>query len=124
MTIDANIVIDLLNGDARVAETLRNWFTSHITLYLPTVAETEILSLSRLTPIERREIEALIEENFTSVPYNRIVARIAADIRRTTKIKLPDAAIAATALYTHTPIVTRNVQDFRRILNLEVIDIK
>ncbi|MSR85376.1 type II toxin-antitoxin system VapC family toxin [Candidatus Uhrbacteria bacterium] len=124
MTIDANIVIDLLNGDLLIAQAFKTWRASELALFLPTIAETEVLSLSKLTPIERKTIEKFIEENFISIPFDRSIARIAASIRRDYHLKLPDAAIAATAFYTRTPIVTRNVKDFRRITNLEVINIK
>lgn len=72
---------------------------------------------------ERRATEGFIEENFTSISLDQAVARIAAEIRRSTKVKFPDAAIAATALFTHTPLVTRNQRDFKHIPGLNVITI-
>jgi hypothetical protein len=66
----------------------------------------------------RRDTAAFLEDSFTSMAFDRAIARITADIRRTATIKLPDAAIAATALYTHTPVVTRNQRDFKRIPSL------
>jgi predicted nucleic acid-binding protein len=35
--------------------------------------------------------------------------------------KFPDAAIAATALSTHTPLITRNQRDFKRIAGLRIV---
>ncbi|MEK7541816.1 MAG: PIN domain-containing protein [Patescibacteria group bacterium] len=70
---------------------------------------------------ELRAAECFLEENFTSVPFGRALARMAAEIRRNTKIKFPDAAIAALALETNTPLVTRNVRDFKRIAGLEIV---
>ena len=64
-------------------------------------------------------MEVFLTENFFSVPFDRPLARIAAAIRHTAKIKFPDAAIAATALYTHTPLVTRNLRDFKNIPDLQ-----
>jgi len=124
MTIDANIIILLLDGNISIIQRMREWRQSNQPLFLSTVAEAEVLAYPKYNPIQRRDVEVFMDGNFTSIPFDRAVARIAAEIRRDTKIKLPDAAIAATAFYTHTPVVTRNVQDFRRILNLEVIDIK
>lgn len=123
MTLDANIVIDYLHGDVTVIERLSQWKREGVTFLIPTMAEAEILSFHSLTSTERTAIESYIENNFTSIPFDRAVARIAAEIRRGFRVKLPDAAIAATALYTHTPVVTRNVKDFRHIKGLDLLTI-
>ena len=93
------------------------------TFFLSTVAETEVLSFSQWSDAERRDTEVFLAENFFSIAFDRMLARIAAGIRRTAKIKFPDAAIAATALSTHTPLVTRNLRDFKKIPHLETIGI-
>lgn len=80
-----------------------------------------MLSFARWTPEERRVTEIFLQENFTSIPFDRTLARMAAEIRRGTKIKFPDAAIAATALYTQTPLVTKNMRDFRVISGLQLV---
>ena len=41
-------------------------------------------------------------------------------MRREQRMKLPDSVIAATALFTGTTLVTRNIRDFKRIPNLSV----
>jgi hypothetical protein len=43
-------------------------------------------------------------------------------LRKTLKIKLPDAIIAASALTAGLKLITRNTVDFNRIPGLEVID--
>lgn len=50
-----------------------------------------------------------------------VASRFAAEIRRTVKMKFPDAAIAATALYTRTPLVTRNQKDFKNVPTLSIV---
>ena len=119
MTVDANIVIAYLAGEQKVIDALSQWRTEGKPFFLSTVAETEILSFSQWNDEERRTVEVFLVENFFSVPFDRTLARIAAAIRRTAKIKFPDAAIAATALYTHTPLVTRNLRDFKNIPDLQ-----
>ncbi|NJK95516.1 MAG: type II toxin-antitoxin system VapC family toxin [Bacteroidetes bacterium] len=44
------------------------------------------------------------------------------DLRRLYKIKLPDAIIAATALYNSFTLVTNNTKDFKNILELDVLN--
>jgi len=121
MTIDANIIIAYLAGDNFVVTRLSEWRREGKSLFLSAVAETEVLSFSDWTLQERRSTERFLEENFTPVPFDRTLAKIAGVIRAQTKIKFPDAAIAATALYTHTPIVTRNQRDFKKIAELTVL---
>ncbi len=43
-------------------------------------------------------------------------------LRRTRKIKIPDAIIAATSLTHNLTLITRNTSDFYNILNLKLID--
>jgi predicted nucleic acid-binding protein len=45
-----------------------------------------------------------------------------AEIRKMHKIKLPDAIIAATALVYKLTLITRNVNDFKKIDGLKIID--
>jgi predicted nucleic acid-binding protein len=45
-----------------------------------------------------------------------------AEIRKTTKIKLPDAIIAATASIHKLTLVTRNIKDFDKISGLKVVN--
>jgi predicted nucleic acid-binding protein len=52
---------------------------------------------------------------------NDIVEKTIA-IRKSKKIKLPDAIIAATALVYDLVVVSRNTSDFKNIQGLQVID--
>ena len=121
MTLDANILIAYLAGDAAVTEAVINWRREGRVLFLSPVAETEVLSFSGWSDQELYAAEKFLEENFSPVPFDRALARIAAEIRRNTKIKLPEAAIAATAISTHSQLVTRNMRDFKRIAGPEII---
>lgn len=121
MTLDTNIVIAYLSGDQRVIQTLSSWKQQGYLLLLSTVVESEVLSFPQWTTEERHKTILFLEEHFSSVSFDRAAARIAADIRCDTKIKFPDAAIAATALFTHSPLVTRNLRDFKKITELKLI---
>ena len=122
MTIDSNIIIAYLAGESVAVETLSQWKATGTSLFLPTIVEAEVLSFEKWSDAERARIELFLDQEFVSVPFDRPVARIVARIRRGRAIKLPDAAIAATALYTNSPLVTRNARDFKNIPSLTVID--
>lgn len=61
------------------------------------------------------------KEDFISMPFDRPISHLAAEIRRGSKIKLPDAAIAASALYYDVPLVTRNAKDFKKLKDLRLV---
>ncbi len=82
-----------------------------------------MLSFKGYSQTERKDAEEFLEENFFFMPLDREIARVTAKIRRTTKLKLPDATIAATAMVTMTPLVTRNISDFSRVHGLHVLTI-
>ncbi len=121
MTIDTNILIAYLDGDLAVQKVLSRWRQENKPLFLSAIVEAEILSFADWTESERRFTEKFLEENFAFISFDRMTARIAAHLRRTLKIKLPDAIIAATAIFSHTPVVTRNYKDFRRISGLKIV---
>lgn len=61
--------------------------------------------------------EQLIE-HLNEIPLTEAIAKRCIELRRNTSLKLPDALIAATALETRFPLMTRNVADFRNIPGL------
>jgi hypothetical protein len=58
--------------------------------------------------------------NATVIPLTEDIADITIDLRRESKIKLPDAVIAATCLKNNLTLITRNEKDFCRIPELIV----
>jgi len=123
MTLDTNILIAFFEEDPVVVGALSAWKMQGISLFLSTIVEAEVLSFDKWTSGERNRIEQFLEQEFVSVPFDRPLSRIAARIRVKKSIKLPDAAIAATALYTNSPLVTRNIRDFRSVQNLQVLSL-
>ena len=121
MTLDTNIIIAYLAGDSNIIATLSYWREMGKALFLPTIVEAEVLSFNDWTNEERHQTEKFLEENFTTIAFDRQLSRLTASIRRQNKIKLPDATIAATAIFTRTPLVTRNVRDFNKIRELQVL---
>lgn len=119
MIPDTNVVIAYLEGEDAVVQTLSQW-RDNASLLLPTVVESEVLSFNAWDETERRITEQYLADNFISIVFDRPIAHVAAQIRRTTRIKFPDAAIAASALYLRLPLITRNLRDFKRIPGLDL----
>ena len=86
MTLDTNIIIAFFGGDSEVINFLEPFRLHGRPLFLPTVVESEFLSFPNLTAEELKTAELFLEENFTSVSFDRSIAKIAAEIRRATKL--------------------------------------
>lgn len=58
--------------------------------------------------------------NFEEIEVDRSIAEEAGRIRRITKVKLPDAIIAATAIVSKRALYTRNIRDFKPVKRLRL----
>ena len=123
MTIDSNIVIAYLAGEESVVRQLSIWKEGGKPLFLSAVAEAEVFGFPGFSSEERERIARFMAEQFISMICDRNIAYQAGVLRGTINIKLPDALIAATALVTGTPLVTRNVKDFKNVSGLEVVSL-
>lgn len=115
--IDTNALIDAQMGRMPesglqfVAEAINHDFTVSFVSYIEflgfngvTQDSEDFISLANIIEINKEIINACI------------------NIRKTHKIKLPDAIIAATALVFELTIISRNVIDFKGIQGLTVIN--
>lgn len=106
MVFDSNIVIAYLAGRPEASA-----------LFVSTVTECEVLSFPKFSLQEFTNTEKFLNENFVTIPFDSRIAGLAASIRRQSKLKLSDAAIAATALSLNVPLLTRD-HHFRKIKEL------
>lgn len=122
MTIDTNILIAFLAGDVGVIDAIINWRKESKTLFLSAITKCELLSFPKLTTVEERRIDRLLHEHFVILSFDDYRAERTATIRRDIpSLKIPDAAIASVALEMGTPLVTRNIRDFKKIPDLDLI---
>jgi predicted nucleic acid-binding protein len=120
---DTNVIIYYIAEELSVMRVVEDIVTQEVPLYISTVTELELFSYSALTEEDEARIEAVLA-TLRVVPLISRIARIAGDLRRLySRLKTADSAIAATALFTHSTLVTRNVQDFKRIDSLRVLKI-
>ena len=103
---DTNILIDYLNGiDASKVELGR-----HQERLISIVTWMEVLAGTR--GAEDEDIVEMFLRDFRLVELTRRVAREAVEIRRSRRMRLPDALIWATARNESALLVTRNTKDF------------
>ncbi len=78
--------------------------------YISIVTLMEVLAGARTA--EEQDVIEMFLRDFTLVELTRQVARDAVEIRRTRRIRLPDAIVWASARSESAVLVTRNTKDF------------
>ncbi|MEI7719640.1 MAG: PIN domain-containing protein [bacterium] len=121
MTLDTNILIAYLNGEQAVVDFVLEQKEMGRALFVSSISVAELFSLPGLSKVDFERMKEFID-NFISVPFDNELAESAAALRRTYKLSLPDAAIAATALARQSPLVTRD-RGFRKIKELTFIEL-
>ena len=121
-TLDTNAILYYLKDDANTVSLLRGIFAQNVPVYVSAITELELFAFSNLSAEEG----ALIEELLTTVaviPVDSHIARLAGFVRRQYRLKVPDSAIAATAMFTGSTLLTRNTRDFRRVAPLSIMKV-
>ncbi|MBK8672068.1 MAG: type II toxin-antitoxin system VapC family toxin [Bacteroidetes bacterium] len=119
--LDNNVVINYLDASLPVAgmQLLNDIVDSDPMISIITKMET--LGYNFTSIDEQITMETFINGSTILELNNDIVEKTIA-IRKSKKIKLPDAIIAATALAYDLVVVSRNTSDFKNIQGLQVID--
>jgi hypothetical protein len=121
MVIDTNILIYYLNQ--QLPETVKTAVDKSILsgCTVSVITRIEVLGWQGHTEqslIAARALLSLFEE----ISLHQTVADCCIEIRKTYKIKLPDAIIAATALVQKQPLMSRNTDDFIKIAGVELFN--
>lgn len=115
---DTNAIIYYLEKEPAVVSVLNEiFFSVPFRPIVASVTELELLSAPSLTQTDIAEIDSLLA-SLVIIPLESQVARIGARIRRDYRLKTADSIVAATALFTHSTLVTRNTRDFKKISGL------
>ncbi|MFZ2727115.1 MAG: type II toxin-antitoxin system VapC family toxin [Methylococcaceae bacterium] len=85
------------------------------------ISKLEVLGFPRLEAIEKQYFENVFKI-LTIMPINEAVINKAIELRQQFKMKSNDSIIAATGLLYNSEIYTRNVDDFKKITGLQVIN--
>ena len=111
---DTNPLIYLLDGDGVMGAFLNNK-----QIYVSVISELELFGKQRLTSPENMLIDSLLKSCFVT-EINREIIGIYKILRQKYLIKLPDAIIAATAIYLDMPLLTSD-KIFKNITELKLI---
>ncbi len=114
LLIDTNIALYLLGGDSTLSEVLDDKV-----VYLSFISELELMSYPGLIKTEEEILNQFISDCIV-IDINKEIKIGTIELRRTYRLKLPDAIIAATAGYLRQPIVTAD-SDFKKIDTIDII---
>jgi predicted nucleic acid-binding protein len=118
--IDTNILIYHTKGSQITIDFIGNLIAQH-SFNISILTKIEFLGWDKHTPDGFEKCKQLIELA-NIYPVDEDIANKAIELRRKSSIKLADAVIAATAIMHNLKLVTRNVNDFKGIEGLEVIN--
>lgn len=117
LTIDTNILILYFNNDEKVVKQLLNWRKANTRFFISVITEIEVLSFPKLTAEEINKIQRFLRE-FTIIPIDSQLGRMAAEIRRQYGLNLGDSIITATAQLTNSSLVTQDKDIIKKAKNL------
>ncbi len=119
--IDTNAAIDYLgeaipqNGLAFIDNIIDKEYSISV------INRIELYSYSKLTEKDMETLD-IFTGQASVLNINDDIIEQTIELRKTYKIKLPDAIIAATAIVYGLTLISRNVKDFKNITIMTVID--
>lgn len=116
--IDTNAVIDYLNNNLPPqANQLIDSFQPMISV----ISRLELLSWHGANDKQLEVLEEFINSSIVFSLEETVILKTI-EIRKTFRLKLPDAIIAATALVNELILLTRNTKDFKDISAIEIVN--
>jgi len=103
---DTNILIDYSNGNEDAQRVVR-------TTTIRTISQATWVEFLVGVPLPRIDrFKSFLRKNFEIIEPDLALSDYIIDLRRTRRLKLPDATIYATAKFLGVPLITRNTKDF------------
>ncbi len=120
--LDTNVLIDAFAGQADAARLLQSLRSQNAEwIGYSSITRLEILGFGGLEPADENGLKELLAE-FEEAQVTSFVIERAIALRKATRIKVPDALIAATALVHRAQLITRNVNDFANVSEITIIN--
>lgn len=113
IVLDTNIVLYLLNGDDELATIL-----NEMQLYVSVLTEIELLGYQEISNDDKVKMKYFLSECII-VPLNDEIKNLCIAIKQSSKVKTPDAIVAATSIYNQIPLITSD-KGFEKIQYLDL----
>ncbi len=118
--IDTNIFVDYLRNHKPAIDFFEN-FVGKNEVFFSAITETELLVGKENDNDEKREKLLHFLYQLNKIKVDNPLVLVAGDIGRTYKISVPDAIIAATAITNNLLLITKNVKDFKKISDINLL---
>jgi predicted nucleic acid-binding protein len=119
--LDTNILIYYFNDDPVVQPIFEEIQAGDAVGFYCPISWVELLCYPDLSEAEANLIREFLR-TLSCVSLTESILDRAAQIRRNYRVRLADALIAACALVEGCTLVTRNVEDFRRVDGLNIVN--
>ena len=121
MVLDTNILIAYLKGEPEVVAALGQWRREGRGLVVSSISFAEVLALPALSGSEVQVVTRFLR-TFLCIAFDERLAEKAARLARLYRLKIPDAAVAATAVDCAMPLVSRD-QGFRKVREVSLVEV-
>jgi predicted nucleic acid-binding protein len=112
--LDTNAVLYILAGDEVLAD-----FLFGESLYISIITEMELLGYQDISEQEKEQIKEMLSD-FIILNIDKEVKEKTIEIKKQTRLKLPDSIIAASAIVFDMPLITADKQ-FKTVKNLNLL---
>ena len=119
--LDSNVVVHYLSNSLPIKsiEFLNQFIDEDC--YISVITQMEILGFN-FKNLSDKNITEIFIENAIVFDLNPEVVQKTITIRKSRKIDLPDAIIAATAIVNNFTLITQNLKDFQNIQNIKILN--
>jgi predicted nucleic acid-binding protein len=116
--VDTNTIIDYLENKLPEKS---NKLIDNIIIQFSVISRIELLVWKKATDDQLKILNDFISSS-TVFDLNESIILKSIEIRKNYHLKLPDAIIAATAVVNNLPLLTRNISDFEKVIQIKCID--
>lgn len=109
LLVDTDVLVDHLRGHSRLQP-------ARDAIAYSVITRCELFA----GPAEQEGAVRTLLAAFREIDVDQAIAELAGRLRRTVRIRTPDALIAATALAGGLALVTRNIRDFESVPDLSL----
>ncbi len=119
--LDTNVLIDAFAGQPAAAKAVGEARSSGVDwVGFSAISRLEVLGFWKLSSEDEQGLRDLLAQ-FNEVSITAAIIEEAVRVRKTARMKTPDAIVAASALICRAHLITRNLNDFLPIQVLTVM---